>query len=318
MPSLATIPTMNDPGPSLVIITGPTAIGKTCISIHLAKTFSTEIISCDSRQFYRELNIGVARPGMEELASVPHHMIGFLSIRDSYNVYQFETDALGLCKELFACHAIVIMTGGSGLYIRSIIQGIDDLPDPDPALREQLKKELEEDGICSLQQKLQQLDPEYYNEVDLSNPKRLLRAIEVTITTGIPYSSLRIKQPQKRPFRIIQIGLNTDREDLYDRINERVDEMIEKGLIEEARDLYHCRNLNALNTVGYKELFAYFDGTYSLEQTVEKIKTNTRRYAKRQLTWFRKDPGINWFEPDQLADIQEHVERQVESHPQTM
>jgi len=302
---------MNDPGPSLVIITGPTAIGKTRISIHLAKTFSTEIISCDSRQFYRELNIGVARPGMEELASVPHHMIGFLSIWDSYNVYKFETDVLALCKELFACHAIVIMTGGSGLYIRSIIQGIDDLPDPDPALREQLKKEFEEVGISALQQKLILLDPEYYKEVDLSNPKRLLRAIEVTVTTGIPYSSLRIKQPQKRPFRIIQIGLNANREDLYDRINERVDEMIEKGLVEEARNLYRYRDLNALNTVGYKELFAYFDGTYSLEQAVEKIKTNTRRYAKRQLTWFRNDLSINWFEPDQLADIQSYIKEQT-------
>jgi len=302
---------MNDPGPSLVIITGPTAIGKTRISIHLAKTFSTEIISCDSRQFYRELNIGVARPGMEELASVPHHMIGFLSIWDSYNVYKFETDVLALCKELFACHAIVIMTGGSGLYIRSIIQGIDDLPDPDPALREQLKKEFEEVGISALQQKLILLDPEYYKEVDLSNPKRLLRAIEVTVTTGIPYSSLRIKQPQKRPFRIIQIGLNANREDLYDRINERVDEMIEKGLVEEARNLYRYRDLNALNTVGYKELFAYFDGTYSLEQAVEKIKTNTRRYAKRQLTWFRNDLSINWFEPDQLADIHSYIKEQT-------
>ena len=302
---------MNDPGPSLVIITGPTAIGKTRISIHFAKTFSTEIISCDSRQFYQELNIGVARPNKEELASVPHHMIGFLSIQDSYNVYQFEQDALALCKELFASHAIVIMTGGSGLYIRSIIQGIDDLPDPDPALRKQLKKEFEEVGISALQQKLNLLDPEYYEEVDLSNPKRLLRAIEVTVTTGIPYSSLRIKQSRKRPFRIIQVGLSTNREDLYDRINERVDEMFEMGLEKEARNLYPFRNLNALNTVGYKELFAYFDGIYSMEKAIEKIKTNTRRYAKRQLTWFRKDPSITWFEPDKLADIQNYVEGKI-------
>jgi len=302
---------MNDPEPSLVIVTGPTAIGKTRISIHLARTFSTEIISCDSRQFYRELNIGVARPSKEELTSVPHHLIGFLSIQDTYNVYKFETDVLALCNELFTRYGIVIMTGGSGLYIHAIIQGIDDLPDPDPALREQLKKELEEKGIFALQQKLNLLDPEYYKEVDLSNPKRLLRAIEVTVATGIPYSSLRIKQPRKRPFRIIRIGLNTDREKLYERINKRVDEMIEEGLVEEARNLYPFRNLNALNTVGYKELFACFDGIFSLEQAIEKIKTNTRRYAKRQLTWFKKDPGINWFEPDQLIDIQKYVEEKV-------
>ena len=302
---------MTDTGPLLVIVTGPTAVGKTHSSIHLANAFSTEIISCDSRQFYKELTIGVARPSDEELASVPHHMIGFRSIQEAYNVYQFETDVLALCAELFATHRVVIMTGGSGLYVRAITQGIDELPDPDPVLREQLKKEFEEEGISTLQDKLKQLDPAYYKEVDTLNPKRLLRAIEVTLTTGVPYSSLRTNQPQKRPFRMIQIGLNTDRKELYERINSRVDEMMEAGLEQEARDLYPSRNLNALNTVGYKELFAYFEGTCILDQAIEKIKTNTRRYAKRQLTWFKKDPEIIWFEPSQLVEIQNYVEEQA-------
>ena len=298
---------MTDAFPSLVVITGPTAIGKTRLAIELAKTFSTEIISCDSRQFYQELDIGVARPSAEELKAIPHHMIGFLSVRESYNAYRFENDVLGLCRKLFQLTDRIIMTGGSGLYIQAVTHGIDDLPDPDPALRHELKEKLGSEGIEALKLQLKTLDPEYFHVVDRNNPNRLLRALEVCLTTGRPYSSLRTGQPVQRPFQAIRIGLQTAREILYERINRRVDQMMERGLLDEVQSLYSCKDLNALNTVGYKELFAYLDGHCSLENAVEKIKTNTRRYAKRQLTWLRKDPEIQWFEPENLEAIKEYI-----------
>ncbi|MBL7138463.1 MAG: tRNA (adenosine(37)-N6)-dimethylallyltransferase MiaA [Bacteroidales bacterium] len=293
--------------PSLIIVTGPTAIGKTRLAIELAKTCSTEIISCDSRQFYQELNIGVARPSVEELEAIPHHMVGFLSVRDPYNAYRFENDVLGLCRNLFQSTSRIIMAGGSGLYIYAVTHGIDDLPDPDPTIRFELKEKLRTEGIESLQLQLNNVDPAYFQVVDRDNPKRLLRALEVCLTTGRPYSSLRTGQPVQRAFRTIRIGLMTNRESLYERINRRVDQMMENGLLDEVQSLVPYQHLNALNTVGYKELFAYLDGHCSLENAVEKIKTNTRRYAKRQLTWLRKDPEIQWFEPDNGDGILEYI-----------
>ncbi|TSA30617.1 MAG: tRNA (adenosine(37)-N6)-dimethylallyltransferase MiaA [Bacteroidetes bacterium] len=302
---------MTDPVPTLIILAGPTAVGKTSLAIDLARNLSTEIISCDSRQFYRELNIGVARPSEEELRAVPHHMIGFLPVTRHYNAYRFETDVLALCHRLFRRTNRLIMAGGSGLYIHAVAHGIDELPDPDPALRQKLKEDLEVQGIEALQQQLKKLDPGYFGEVDRNNPKRLLRALEICLSTGRSYSSLRTGKPVPRPFRIVKIGLQTDRQSLYTRINQRVDRMMEQGLLDEVRSLLPFKELNALNTVGYKELFAFIDGYWSLEEAVEKIKTNTRRYAKRQLTWLRKDPDIRWFEIDQLVEIQNYIEKKM-------
>jgi len=299
---------MTDASPSLIVITGPTAVGKTHLAIQLAKNYSTEIISCDSRQFYKELNIGVAKPSLHELEAIPHHMIGFLSITESYNAFRFETDVIRLCNQLFLSNNTAIMVGGSGLYMHAVTHGIDDLPDPDPGLRQQLKNKLQTGGVDALRIELRSLDPAYFNVVDRDNPKRLLRALEVCLTTGLPYSSLRIGVPVERSFRTIKIGLSLDREILYEKINRRVDLMMESGLLEEATSLYPFKGLNALNTVGYKELFKYIEGNSSLNVAIEKIKTNTRRYAKRQLTWLKKDPEIRWFDPTEVQAIQEYIE----------
>lgn len=289
--------------PLLVVIAGPTASGKTALAIQLAQQFQTEILSCDSRQFYRELNIGTAKPTPEELAAAPHHFIGHLSIFEPYNVSRFETDALELLSALFRKHPVVIMVGGSGLYIDAVCKGIDTLPDPDPEIRAELKTILEGDGIEALRHELRTFDPEYARTADLANPARLIRALEVFRTTGIPYSSLRKNQSRERPFRILKICLDLPREILNQRINQRVDEMITAGLLDEARALYPNHHLNALNTVGYKELFAHLDGLTDLPTAIEKIKTNTRRYAKRQVTWFRRDGGYQWIEQEKTAGI---------------
>lgn len=282
----------------LIVVVGPTAIGKTAFAIKLAQHFKTEIISADSRQFYHEMRIGTAYPEPEELAAVRHHFIGNLSIGDAYNVARYEEEALSLLDQLFRKHDEVILTGGSGLYIDAVCKGIDDLPNHDPDLRKELKEEIERIGIRAFGEKLKKLDPEYYEVVDLNNPNRLLRAVEVCIQTGKTYSSMRKNSNKERPFAIIMIGLNTDREVLFENIAGRVDRMMEQGLLEEVKRLQNYRDHNALNTVGYKELFAYLDGEVSLERAVENIKTNTRRYAKRQLTWFKRDNSIKWFEPE--------------------
>lgn len=300
---------MTTDSPLLVVIAGPTAVGKTGFSIELAKHFSTEILSADSRQFYREMKIGTAAPSPEELAAVPHHFIGHLGIQDPYNVSRFEQDALNLLEELFRRHPVVVLTGGSGLYIQALCSGIDDLPDPDESLRESLKERLEQEGIGSLQSELERLDPVYAAQVDRNNPKRLLRALEVCIATGRPYSELRTNAPKSRPFRILKIGLYREREELNDIINRRVDRMMEQGLEEEARRLWPFHGLNALNTVGYKELFAYFEGRISPRQAVTDIKTHSRRYAKRQMTWFRKDPEIRWIRPEEGEKVVEMIGR---------
>jgi len=283
---------------TVLLITGPTAVGKTKLCIQFAKEYHTEIISADSRQFYKELKIGTAAPTSQELKEVKHHFIGNISIHDYYNVSIYEQQAVACAENVFKKHDIVLLTGGSGLYIDTFCKGIDELPDPNPETRLKLKEIYTEQGIEALRFKLKSIDPEYYAIADLANPKRIMRALEVYLTTGIKYSELRKNTSKKRNFNIVKIGLNRERDELFERINQRVDEMFEQGLLEEAKKYYPLRHLNALNTVGYKELFEYFDGTISLEHAIENIKTNTRRYAKRQLTWFKKDKELKWFHPD--------------------
>lgn len=282
--------------PRLIVLTGPTAVGKTDLSISLAQKYNTHIISCDSRQFYREMHIGTAAPTQKELDAVPHHFIGHLSIHDYYNVSMFEQDVLKLLPDLFKQSDTVIMTGGSGMYIDAVSYGIDDLPDADETIRQQVKDELAKNGLEGLRVWLQRLDPEHYETIDIHNPNRMRRAIEVCLQTGKPFSELRKNQNKERNFDIEKICLMRSREELYDRINRRVDIMMEQGLEAEARSLFKFRDLNALNTVGYKELFSYFDGEISLEQAVTDIKTHSRRYAKRQLTWFKRDDSYRWVE----------------------
>lgn len=289
--------------PSLVIIAGPTAVGKTSVAFDIAKHFNTEIISADSRQFYGDIPIGTAAPSREILSGVKHHFIGQLELTDYFNVSLYEKQALSLLNELFKTRKVVVLTGGSGLYIKAVTDGIDDLPDADENIRLSLQREFEEGGLAALRSKLMKLDPEYAMQVDMANPKRILRALEVIMQTGTPYSKLRRNAPVTRDFNIIKIALNVPRATLHERINGRVDQMISEGLVAEAKAHYANRDLNSLNTVGYKELFDYFDGSTSLEEAIEKIKTNTRRYARRQITWFKKDAEYNWFEPDSKAII---------------
>lgn len=281
--------------PNLIVIVGPTAIGKTSLSLDLASHFQTEILSADSRQFFKEMSIGTAAPTPTELSKAPHHFIHHISIEDDYSVGDFEKEALTKLEELFQTHDTVIMVGGSGLYVDAVTKGLDEFPKVDESIRENLNQELHTKGIENLQQQLKELDPQYFSEADIQNPHRLIRALEICIGTGKPYSSFRKNEAAKRPFNNIFIGLDAERQTVYDRINQRVDIMAQEGLIEEARKLYDKRGLNALNTVGYKELFKYFDGEWSQEHAIEEIKKNTRRFAKRQFTWFRKNEQINWF-----------------------
>jgi len=283
---------------TLIVILGPTAIGKTALSIQLAKHLKTDIISCDSRQFYKEMNIGTAVPSIEELEAAKHYFIQNRSVFDIYNVGQFEIDALKKLEELFEIHQTVIMVGGSGLYIDAVIKGFDVFPEIDPKIREQLINQLEEEGIKTLQHELQKLDPLSYESIAIDNPHRLIRALEICIGSNQPYSSFINKEKKQRNFRVVKIGLEAERSVLYDRINKRVDLMIENGLIDEAKNLFQYKDLNALQTVGYRELFSYFDGSISLEKAIEEIKKNSRRFAKRQLTWFRRDPEIIWYSFD--------------------
>ncbi len=296
---------------TLLVILGPTASGKTGVAIRLAKYLKTEIISADSRQFYREIPIGTAAPTKEQLREVPHHFVGNLSLQDDYNVSRFEQDVLKLLEQKFRQHEVMIMAGGSGLYIDAVCKGIDALPDPDPQLRQTLEKQWKQQGIAVLQQQLEELDPDYYAVVDRQNPKRLMRAIEVCLQTGKKYSELRLNRPAERDFRILKIGLNLPRQELFERIHQRTDQMLENGWLEEARRVLPFREKNALNTVGYKELFAFFDGKMTLEEAVEKIKTNTRRYAKRQLTWFKRDTDIHWFSPEETDSILAFVRERI-------
>ncbi len=285
----------------LITIVGPTAIGKTALSIQLAKHFKAEIISCDSRQFYKEMTIGTAVPETDELEAAKHHFIQNRSIFDDYNVGEFERDALSKLGKLFIENPIQIMVGGSGLYVDAVLKGLDYFPEVDYKIRDELNQKLESKGLEYLQKKLKELDLETYNTITIDNPKRVMRALEVCIGSGKPYSTFKNKPKAPRNFTSIKIGLNADREIIYSRINKRVDIMIENGLLEEAKELYQHKKLNALQTVGYRELFSYFDENFTKEFAISEIKKNTRRFAKRQLTWFKKDENTLWF--NYLADI---------------
>ena len=281
---------------TLITVVGPTAIGKTALSIQLANYFNSSIISCDSRQFYKEMAIGTAVPDEDELAAATHYFIQNRSIFDEYNVGQFEKDALATLDDLFQENSTQIMVGGSGLYVNAVLDGLDDFPDVNPSIRKELTDQLEEKGIDFLQEKLKKLDLESYKSIAIENPQRLIRALEICIGTKKPYSSFKNKPKIERNFNSIKIGLTAERPILYDRINKRVDLMIDKGLLEEAKKLYEYKHLNAMQTVGYKELFSYFNGDFTKDFAISEIKKNTRRFAKRQLTWFRKDEDILWFD----------------------
>jgi tRNA dimethylallyltransferase len=296
---------------TLIVVLGPTGVGKSDISIQLAKFYKTDIISADSRQLFRELSIGTAVPSKDDLKSVSHHFIQSRSIHDYYNVSEYETEAIELIDQLFKIKNPLILTGGSMLYIDTICKGIDDIPTVSLEIRNEVIKWYEENGLETLQQRLLTLDPEYYQIVDLNNPKRLLHAIEVCQMTGRTFTSFRKNTVKERPFHTLKIGINQNREILYQRINQRVDRMMEAGLLEEAKNVYPYRNLNSLNTVGYKELFSYFDGKCTLEEAIDLIQRNSRKYARKQLTWFRKDTDIHWFEPNQIQEIIAFTERQL-------
>ncbi len=291
----------------LVVIAGPTAVGKTALTIELAQQFETEIISSDSRQFYRELEIGTAKPSEQELTQAPHHFINSHSIFDDYDVGDFEREAIQKLHSLFQKHNIVLMTGGSGLYIKSVLDGLDEMPKASEALRNELNKL----SIEELQHKLKSCDPDYYEQVDLNNPQRLVRAIEVFEASGKPFSSFRAKSRVERPFSAIKIMLNRDREELYRRIDQRMDLMIQNGLFEEAEKFKSEMHRYALQTVGYKEIFGFLDGKYDRDEAIRLLKRNTRRYAKRQLTWFRKDPEYHWFHPGQKKEIVELINSKI-------
>ncbi len=283
-------------GKVLVCILGPTAIGKTALSIAIAKHFATEIISADSRQFYKEMAIGTAVPSKEEFAQVPHHFIQHRSIHDHYTVGNFERAVLNTLKQLFKDNNIVVMVGGSGLYIDAVTKGLDPFPQVDPKIRTQLNQTRAKEGMKVLQEELKQVDPDYFEKVDLANPHRVIRALGVCRASGKPYSSFLGQKKDQRPFKILTIGLIAERPEIYKRINSRVDHMMEQGLLEEARSLVPFKELNALQTVGYKELFNHLEGKWDLEFAVAEIKKNTRRFAKRQLTWFKKDPAVIWMD----------------------
>ena len=280
----------------LITIIGPTAIGKTALSIEIAKYFNAEILSSDSRQFFKEMSIGTAIPNKTELNAVKHHFIQNISIHEDYNVGQFEKDAISKLNELYKKHNYVMMAGGSGLYVDAVLKGLDNFPDVDASIRENLKLQLKENGIIPLQEQLKKLDLESYQKIDIENHQRLIRALEICIGTGKAYSLFLTDKTTQRNFIPIKIGLTADRETIYDRINQRVDIMIKNGLIDEAKILFKHKALNALQTVGYKELFSYFNNEISLEFAISEIKKNTRRFAKRQLTWYRKDDEIQWFD----------------------
>lgn len=283
---------------NLIVIVGPTAVGKTMLSINLAKHFDTEIVSADSRQFYQEMTIGTAKPTAEEMGDVVHHFINNLSIEVSYDIGKFENDALTIIDQIFEQKESTILTGGSGLYIDAVCKGFDGMPNIPQDIRNSLNRLYAEEGIEALGVKLKSVDKEYYNQVDRNNPQRVIRALEVYEATGTPFSFFRNSTTKTRPFKITKIGLERDREELYKRIDQRMEMMIDQGLFEEAEKLYPYKSNNALQTVGYKEVFEYIDGVYDKQEAIRLLKRNSRRYAKRQMTWFRKDEEIKWFHPD--------------------
>lgn len=292
---------------TLIVITGPTAVGKTALCLDIAKHLGIPIINADSRQLYRALRIGTARPTEEQMQEVPHYFVGTLELEEYYSASRYEQEALMLLNSLFQKSDYALLSGGSMMYIDAVCNGIDDMPTIDLATRATMKKRLEEEGLEALCENLRQLDPEYYQIVDKQNTRRVIHALEICTMTGRTYTSFRKREKKERPFRLVKIALNRPREELYGRINQRVDEMMRSGLLEEAKAMYPHRELNALNTVGYKELFAYLNGTWTLEEAVERIKGNTRRYARKQLTWFKKDENVMWFHPDEQEKIINYI-----------
>jgi tRNA dimethylallyltransferase len=297
----------------VILIAGPTAVGKTAVAIQLAKHFQTQIISADSRQCFKEISIGVAKPSAEELKEVKHYFINSHSIYETVTAASYEQYALAKVNEIFQQHDIAVMVGGTGLYINAFCNGMDAIPAVDENLRNELQQNYQQNGIEWLQQQLQQYDPLFAEKGEMQNPQRMLRALEVVRSTGESIISFRKGEKQKRNFNIIKIGLDLPREELYNRINHRVDVMMEEGLLKEAREVYQLSKLNALQTVGYRELFDHFDGNCSLEKAVDKIKQNSRHYAKRQLTWFKRDEAIQWFHPLQLHEIIDHTSQQIKN-----
>ena len=292
---------------TLIVITGPTAVGKTALCLEIAKHFDIPIINADSRQIYKELRIGTASPTSEQMQQVPHFFVGSLSLNDYYSASLFEQQVLECLEQQFQTNDYALLSGGSMMYIDAVCDGIDDIPTIDDETRELMKQRLAEEGLEALVEELKRLDPEYYEIVDRQNPRRVVHALEICTMTGKTYTSFRKREKRQRPFRIIKIGLNRPREELYQRINQRVDEMMQQGLLEEAKSLYPMRQMNALNTVGYKELFDYLEGRWPLEEAVERIKGNTRRYARKQLTWYKKDPQIHWFHPQETEQIISYI-----------
>ncbi|PWD98063.1 tRNA (adenosine(37)-N6)-dimethylallyltransferase MiaA [Marinilabilia rubra] len=294
-----------------IVITGPTGIGKTGLSIQVAKHFNSPVISADSRQIFKEIKIGTAAPTKAELSQVTHHMVGTKSINDYYSAYEYEQEALKIAETLFNTNDIIILTGGSMMYIDAFCNGIDELPTIDPGLRKDLQDQYNNEGLENMRRQLKILDPGFYNQVDLKNPKRVIHALEICLMTGKPYSSLRTNTKKDRDFNIIKIGLDMDRALLHQRINQRVDHMIASGLEKEANQWHHKKHLNSLNTVGYREFFSYFDGEVTKEKAIELIKRNSRRYARKQLSWFRRDKEITWFSPDNLTEVIKFVENKL-------
>ena len=297
---------------TLIVLIGPTGVGKTELSLRLAEHFHTSIVSADSRQLYADLKIGTAAPTPEQLNRAPHYLVGTLKLADYYSAARYEEEALATLDNLFRQHDTVILTGGSMMYIDAICKGIDDIPTVDTETRELMLQRYETEGLEKLCAELKLLDPEYYRIVDLKNPKRVIHALEICYMTGKTYTSFRTQQKKQRPFRIIKVGLTRDRAELYDRINRRVDIMIEEGLLEEARSVYPYRTLNSLNTVGYKEMFNYLDGTWELPFAIEKIKQNSRIYSRKQMTWFKRDEEIQWFHPEQETEILDYINTKIQ------
>ncbi|MCE6990425.1 tRNA (adenosine(37)-N6)-dimethylallyltransferase MiaA [Dyadobacter sp. CY323] len=295
----------------LIIVAGPTAVGKTTLSIQLAEKLKTEIISADSRQFFRELNIGTAKPSQYELDKVPHHFINSHSITETYSAGDFERDVLKLLELLFEKHNYVILTGGSGFYVKAVLEGLDDLPQPLPGLRDSLTKRLASEGLATLQDEVRTIDPKFAATKEIANPQRVLRALEVYLTTGLPISQFQQKKRLTRPFESICIALDRDRSELYQRIDLRMDEMLRAGLLEEAKSLIAYRSHHALQTVGYKEIYGYLDGEYGGAEMERLLKQNSRRYAKRQLTWFRHQGNFEWFQADDYEGVLSYIEQRI-------
>lgn len=298
---------------TLLVLIGPTGVGKTDLSLTLAKHFDSPIISSDSRQLYADLKIGTAAPTAQQLEAAVHHFVGTLQLTDYYSAAQYEAEVLKLLEQLFQTKDVVVMAGGSMMYIDAVCKGIDDIPTVDKETRELMMKRYETEGLETLCAELKLLDPEYYKIADIKNPKRVIHALEICYMTGKTYTSFRTSSTKQRPFRIIRIGLTRDRDELYERINRRVDIMMEDGLLDEVKSVYAYKHLNSLNTVGYKELINYLDGTWDMPFAIEKIKQNSRIYSRKQMTWFRRDKDIAWFNPDNQDEILEYIKKQLDS-----